>query len=100
MAVLRLAYADPPYLGCCALYDHHHPDGSDDQRGESCMSASRDLAMALFHAQHLEAALDDWWRSILAETGVPAEKPIEVRVRARELREQIERLCEVTEVMG
>lgn len=22
-----MAYADPPYLGCCALYDHHHPDG-------------------------------------------------------------------------
>jgi hypothetical protein len=24
---MRVAYADPPYLGCCALYDHHHPDG-------------------------------------------------------------------------
>jgi len=24
---LRLAYADPPYLGCCARYNHHHPDG-------------------------------------------------------------------------
>lgn len=22
---MRFAYADPPYLGCCALYDHHHP---------------------------------------------------------------------------
>jgi len=22
-----LIYADPPYLGCCKLYDHHHPDG-------------------------------------------------------------------------
>jgi hypothetical protein len=21
---VRIAYADPPYLGCCALYDHHH----------------------------------------------------------------------------
>lgn len=21
------AYADPPYLGCCKLYDHRHPDG-------------------------------------------------------------------------
>lgn len=27
MTTLRLAYADPPYLGCCRLYDHHHPDG-------------------------------------------------------------------------
>ncbi len=24
---MRLAYADPPYLGCCRLYGHHHPDG-------------------------------------------------------------------------
>jgi hypothetical protein len=24
---MRFAYADPPYYGCCALYDHHHPDG-------------------------------------------------------------------------
>lgn len=24
---LRFAYADPPYLGCCGLYDHFHPDG-------------------------------------------------------------------------
>lgn len=24
---LILAYADPPYLGCCRFYDHHHPDG-------------------------------------------------------------------------
>jgi hypothetical protein len=24
---VRLAYADPPYLGMCARYDHYHPDG-------------------------------------------------------------------------
>lgn len=24
---MRFAYADPPYLGCCKLYDHYHPDG-------------------------------------------------------------------------
>lgn len=24
---MRLAYADPPYFGCCKLYSHHHPDG-------------------------------------------------------------------------
>jgi hypothetical protein len=24
---MRIAYADPPYLGCCGLYAHHHPDG-------------------------------------------------------------------------
>jgi hypothetical protein len=26
--VVRFAFADPPYLGCCKLYDHHHGDGS------------------------------------------------------------------------
>lgn len=24
---MRVAYADPPYYGCCGLYDHFHPDG-------------------------------------------------------------------------
>lgn len=24
---MRVAIADPPYFGCCGLYDHHHPDG-------------------------------------------------------------------------
>ena len=24
---MRFAYADPPYMGCCGLYEHHHPDG-------------------------------------------------------------------------
>jgi hypothetical protein len=24
---MRFAYADPPYLGCCRLYDHKHGDG-------------------------------------------------------------------------
>lgn len=25
--MMKLAFADPPYLGCCKLYDHFHPDG-------------------------------------------------------------------------
>lgn len=24
---MRFAYADPPYYGCCGLYEHFHPDG-------------------------------------------------------------------------
>jgi hypothetical protein len=24
---MKFAYADPPYLGCCRLYAHYHPDG-------------------------------------------------------------------------
>jgi hypothetical protein len=33
--VVRLAYADPPYLGCCGLYGHRHeaPYGCWDERG-------------------------------------------------------------------
>ena len=27
MTAITVAYADPPYLGCCGLYQHHHPDG-------------------------------------------------------------------------
>lgn len=26
-APMKFAYADPPYYGCCNLYDHYHPDG-------------------------------------------------------------------------
>ena len=59
----------------------------------------RDLTRAMFHAEHTMAALDDWWRALLADTGVPAVKPIEVFARARELREEIERMCEPTEVI-
>lgn len=25
--LMSFAYADPPYLGCCALYNHNHPPG-------------------------------------------------------------------------
>jgi hypothetical protein len=33
---MRFAYADPPYLGCCKLYDHRHeaPYGCWDERRE------------------------------------------------------------------
>jgi hypothetical protein len=42
---MRFAYADPPYLGCCGLYSHHHPDGkcwNDEQ-------THRDLFARLQH---------------------------------------------------
>lgn len=25
---MRVAYVDSPYLGCCKLYDHNHPEGT------------------------------------------------------------------------
>lgn len=27
MTPMHVAYADPPYLGCCGLYQHRHDDG-------------------------------------------------------------------------
>jgi hypothetical protein len=32
---MRFAYADPPYLGCGALYAKHHPDALDYDRPET-----------------------------------------------------------------
>lgn len=26
-ATIRIGYADPPYFGCCRLYEHQHPEG-------------------------------------------------------------------------
>lgn len=36
---MKLAYADPPYLGCCARYEHYHPDGKcwDDASTHAAM---------------------------------------------------------------
>ncbi len=43
---MRIAYADPPYLGCCALYGHDHraPYGCWDQ-----IAAHRRLITILHH---------------------------------------------------
>lgn len=30
---MRFAFADPPYLGCCRLYEHYHGDGSQPWDG-------------------------------------------------------------------
>lgn len=36
---MRVAYADPPYFGCCSIYGHHHPDGLcwDDEETHSLL---------------------------------------------------------------
>lgn len=50
---MRYAYADPPYLGCCARYGHDHrgiPDRSTATRRPVCwddVSAHRDLIRQL-----------------------------------------------------
>lgn len=39
---MRFAYADPPYLNCCKLYGHYHPDGKcwDDIQTHADLIAS------------------------------------------------------------
>ena len=48
---MRYAYADPPYLGCCARYDHFHPDGK-------CWD---DVATHRALVERLEAEFTDGW---------------------------------------
>lgn len=48
---LKLAYADPPYVGQCRLYDHHHPDGL-------CWD---DLSTTLLLIKRLEHEFPDGW---------------------------------------
>jgi hypothetical protein len=36
MSGTRLAYADPPYLGCCRLYGHEHNDGGAEPWDGKC----------------------------------------------------------------
>lgn len=47
---MRLAFADPPYFGCCNLYGHYHPD-------DRCWD-DLDTHLALFY--RLERDYDGW----------------------------------------
>jgi len=53
---LNLAYADPPYLGCCRLYDHYHGDGTYPWDGE-CWDDVTTHAQLI---QHLDGNYDGW----------------------------------------
>lgn len=44
MSGMRFAYADPPYLGCCRLYDHEH---GEDGRCWDDVSTHWDLILRL-----------------------------------------------------
>jgi hypothetical protein len=48
---MKFAYADPPYLGQCARYDHYHPDGL-------CWD---DVHTHYFLIQRLIAGFPDGW---------------------------------------
>lgn len=53
---MKFAYADPPYLGCCKLYDHYHPDGR-------CWD---DLETHRLLIERLKADYDGWALSLSA----------------------------------
>src|SRR5581483_8721042 len=72
---MRFAYADPPYLGCCGLYDHHHPDG----RCWDHLSTHDALI------DHLVNGWPDGWALSLSSTSLQAILPLcpeDVRVAA------------------
>ena len=48
---MKLAYADPPYLGCCKLYDHRH----EDPWGCWDLWSTHDALI-----RHLDANFDGW----------------------------------------
>lgn len=51
---MRFAYADPPYLGMCGRYDHHHPDGR-------CWDAIETHGLLI---ERLSAEFDGWALSL------------------------------------
>ena len=64
---LILAYADPPYLGCCRLYDHHH--GTD----ERCWD---DIETHRLLIEHLGNDFPDGWAMSLSSTSLRAILPL------------------------
>lgn len=72
---MKFAYADPPYLGCCGLYDHHHPDGR-------CWDESPTHAALI---ARLVAEYPDGWAMSLSSTSLRDILPMcppDVRVAA------------------
>lgn len=57
---MKFAYADPPYLGCCSFYGHHHPDGR-------CWD---DLETHRLLIERLEQEFPDGWALSLASTNL------------------------------
>ena len=51
-ALVRIAYADPPYLGCCSLYKHHH--------GEDGLCWDRERTHYLLIQRLLDEFPDGW----------------------------------------
>jgi len=72
---MRFAYADPPYFGCCRLYDHHHPDAR-------CWD---DLETHLLLIDRLSADFPDGWALSASSVSLRSLLPLcpsDVRVAA------------------
>lgn len=72
---MRFAFADPPYLGCCKLYEHFHPDGRcwDDEETHQLLIA------------RLVAEYQDGWAMCLSSPSLRTLLPMcppDVRVAA------------------
>jgi hypothetical protein len=63
---MRFAYADPPYYGCCKLYEHYHPD-------DRCWD---DLDTHAHLIWRLCAAHPDGWALSLSSTSLRAILPL------------------------
>jgi hypothetical protein len=57
VAQMRFAYADPPYLGCCKLYNHYHGEGTDAPWDGLCWDAVSTHAALI---EHLAENYDGW----------------------------------------
>lgn len=54
---MRLAYADPPYLGWCSKYGHEHNDDGDQPWDGKCWNDPDTHRLLL---EHLAASYDGW----------------------------------------
>lgn len=73
---MRFAYADPPYLDCCGLYDHHHGDDG------LCWD---DLTTHKLLVERLVDGFPDGWAMSLSSTSLQRILPLcptDVRVSA------------------
>lgn len=54
---MRIVYADPPYLGCCSMYDHFHNDGGSMPWDGKCWNKLDTHAMLIDWLQQFDGWL-------------------------------------------
>jgi hypothetical protein len=80
---MRLAYADPPYLGCCGkFYEHFHNDNGPSPWDGKCWD---DVATHEALIRHLDSEYDGWAYSMTSQSLrqiIPVVDGVEFRVAA------------------